>query len=135
MLKHNLAIPIIAVLAVLALLTLAWLPAQTGNVQQRPWVDLELSFDASNRHLQPLATDLRYRMNTHHTYRLLNENSQVPQGHTIHVIRIELSQQDDMLWLRANAAGQAIEVNGPISAASSLSSKLFSLINQTLAQA
>lgn len=131
----SLKIPLLVMSVVLVLLALAWFPNHETPAQQRPYVDLHVQYDSNNARLEQLATDVRYRMGTHHEYRLLSEQTRVGDGFTVHRIRIELSEQAGILHLRAQINDQNIEVNGPQAAASSLSSKLFSLINETLAQA
>lgn len=133
--RRSLKVPILVVSLVLILLALAWLPSQETPVQQRPYVDLHVSYAASNPRLEQVATDIRYRMNTHHSYRLVSENLPLTDDFTLHRVQIELSEADKIIYLRALVNEQSIEVNGPRNAVSSLSSKLFSLINDTLEQA
>lgn len=132
--KNTLKAPILVMGVVLILLALAWFPNQQTPVQQRPFIDLYVQYDSSNSSLEQLATDIRYRMSTHHSYRLLNENVPLYDNLVVRRVRIELSEEDGMLQLKALVDDQAIEVNGPPNAASSLSSKLFSAINDVLAQ-
>ena len=131
----SLKVPVLVLSLVLVLLALAWFPNHQTPTQQRPYVDLYVHYDSNNSRLEQLATDLRYRMGTHHEYRLLSEKAQVADGYIVHRVRVELSDEAGNLHLRALINDQSIEVNGPPEAASSLSSKLFSLINESLAQA
>ncbi|MCC5880849.1 MAG: hypothetical protein JJU03_13255 [Idiomarina sp.] len=132
--KNSLKAPILVMGVVLILLALAWFPTQQTPMQQRPYVDLYVQYDTGNSQLEQLATDIRYRMSTHHSYRLLNERVPLYDDLIIHRVRVELSEENGALHLRARVDEQTIEVNGPQNAASSLSSKLFSLINEALAQ-
>lgn len=132
---NSLKIPILVVAGALVLLVLAWLPGQQLPMQQRPYLDVQISYDSGNRRLAQVADDLRYRMNTHHGYRLVTENMVIPEEYLLHDVVIELNEEAGVLYLRALVDNQPIEVNGPAGAASSLSAKLFSLINSTLEQA
>lgn len=131
----SLKVPVLVMSLVLVLLALAWFPNDQTPAQQRPYVDLYVQYDSNNARLEQLATDLRYRMGTHHEYRLLSEQTRVADGFVVHRIRVELSEEAGILHLRARINDQNLEVNGPPEAASSLSSKLFRLINETLTQA
>lgn len=131
----SLKVPVLVMSLVLVLLALAWFPNHQTPTQQRPYVDLHVQYNSYNSRLEQLATDLRYRMGTHHEYRLLSEQTHIEESFTVHRIRIELSEEAGVLHLRALINDQSVEVNGPPGAASSLSAKLFSLINETLAQA
>lgn len=133
--SRSLKVPILVVGVVLVLLVLAWLPSHETPVQQRPYVDLHVQYDATNPRLEQVATDIRYRMNTHHSYRLLSETLPLTDDFKLHRVRVELSEANQVIFLRAVVNEQSIEVNGPRNAVSSLSSKLFSLINDTLEQA
>lgn len=131
----SLKTPILVISVILVLLALAWFPTHETPIQQRPYVDLSVQYDAQNARLEQVASDLRYRMHTHHEYRLLTEQTRIVEGFTVHRVSVELNERDGLLYLVAQVNEQTIEVNGPRAAASNLSSKLFSLINDTLAQA
>lgn len=131
----SLKTPILVMGVILVLLALAWFPSHETPIQQRPYVDLHVQYDANNARLEQLATDLRYRMGTHHEYRMLGEQTLIEEGYVVHRIRVELTEREGQLHLVAQINDQNVEVNGPRSAASSLSAKLFSLINATLVQA
>lgn len=133
--KSSLKVPLLVMAVALVMLVLAWVPGQGVPVQQRPYVDLHIRYDRVDPRLEQLASDLQYRMNTHHAYRLLSESTVVAEGYRVQAVEIELRREGTMIFLKAVADGQALEVQGPASAASSLSGKLFSLINQTLEQA
>ena len=128
----SLKMPILVMGVVLVLLARAWFPNHDTPVQQRPYVDLYVSYDADNPRLDQVATDIRYRMGTHHGYRLMSDRLPMADDFTVHRVRIDLNEEDGALYLRALVDEQSIEVNGPRNAASSLSSKLFSLINDAL---
>ena len=133
--RKSLKTPILVVSVILVLLALAWFPTHETPIQQRPYVDLSVRYDTQNARLDQVASDLRYRMHTHHEYRLLTEQTRIVEGFTVHRVHVELSERDGVLYLLAQVNDQNIEVNGPSGAVSSLASKLFSLINDTLAQA
>lgn len=130
----SLKTPILVMGVVLILLALAWLPGYDTPIQQRPYVDLHLQYDAGNSRLEQLATDVRYRMGTHHEYRILSEQTLLHDDFTVHRVRIDLSEESGVIYMRALVDEQALEVNGPRQAASSLSAKMFSLINDTITQ-
>lgn len=134
MIKGALKIPLLLVALVVVLLTLAWLPGQQTPVQQRPYVDLVIHYPLHQPRLQTLAEDIRYRMNTHHEYRLLSEQAPVNAGLRVHRVKVELAQEDSHVWITAQVDQAQFRVDGPVNAASSLSAKVFSLINDALNQ-
>lgn len=136
---NNLKVPLFAVAAALVLVLLAWLPANQQPVQQRPYVQLALDYDRGDARLQQMADDLRYRMNTHHGYRLHDPQTPLAPGYQVHQVDVTLRRvqgvDDARLVLRASVADQHIEVDGPLEAAPALSSQLFRLLNSELQSA
>lgn len=136
MIKSSLKIPLLVTALIVVLLALAWLPGQQQvPVQQRPYVELVINYDTRHTRLRSLAEDIRYRMNTHHEYRLLSE--QRPQGADLHIhqVAVNIGQDGAQLWIDVQVNQEQFRVDGPLDAASSLSAKVFSLINNALNQA
>ena len=75
--RKSLKTPILVVSVILVLLALAWFPTHETPIQQRPYVDLSVRYDTQNARLDQVASDLRYRMHTHHEHRLLIEQTRI----------------------------------------------------------
>ncbi|RUO23030.1 hypothetical protein CWE09_13955 [Aliidiomarina minuta] len=135
MIKRNMITPLAVALGLILLLSLAWLPGDSGVQQQKPEVAVAMHYDADNRRLQTLAEDLSYRMRTHHEYRLTESEILLPSSTERQQVVIYLSEESGLVSIRAEIDEQAVAVNAPSEVALNLPGKLFSLINSQLQEA
>lgn len=135
MIKRNMITPLAVVLGLVLLLSLAWLPGDSGVQQQKPEVVLSMHYDAENRRLRTLAEDLSYRMRTHHEYRLVENEILLPRGADSQLVHVYFSEDSGLVNIRAEIDEQAVAVNAPSEVALNLPGKLFSLINSQLQEA
>lgn len=138
-------VPIFLSVGVVAfLLVFAWIGTSDQTMQtHRPPVYLSVQSDSQDPQLQPFMDDLRYRMETHHSYRMVSQ-----EAAAAYVVQVEVQFASE--GLRANASvhvgpqgrqpegtplGYRKVVQGPTGASLLLSEQLFRLINQEIADA
>lgn len=134
----------LAVGLVCVLLMLAWLGASNQTLHaHRPTVFLIVEGDAIESKAQPIIDDLRYRMDTHHGYRVVR--TELDARYLVYVEPVVLSDgfrvYADLrvgpqgLGSQGSALGYRNLVQGPIGSELFLSEQLFRLINQAIVAA
>lgn len=126
--------PVIAVVAVvLILLVLAWVGTpEDGEHSYRPPVFVTVELEENTRPLIILADDLRYRMNTHHTYRITENPEDAHFRVLVRVRKVSTGIRAEAEISTARTSGYTQIVEGPENASLMLSGKIFSLINQEI---
>ncbi|TRW47913.1 hypothetical protein FM042_11290 [Aliidiomarina halalkaliphila] len=126
--------PVIAIVAVvLTLLVLAWVGTpDDAEHGYRPPLALTVELEENTRPLIILADDIRYRMNTHHTYRITDEPEDAHFRVLVRVRTVSAGIRAEAEISSARSSGYTQVVEGPENASLMLSGKLFSLINQEI---